>query len=208
MLSNGGDAGQVRRIAEGFQIRWEPIENPAIKKQLLAGDSYYYTTWSTCDCMTSLGSGRPDTQRPRNHDRKVAQLRKQGWSAAKIERSLADREAVATRKARAKAEQGAIPGPDADRWGELVALLDDNHPHHAEHDYLWFAAVRPAWQGRGYGSALLRAVLDRADRTGTPAYLDATSPDNRRLYERHGFRVIGELAVAGGPRVWQMWREP
>jgi ribosomal protein S18 acetylase RimI-like enzyme len=103
---------------------------------------------------------------------------------------------------------GELAGPYADRWEEFLALLDDNHPHHAEHDYLWFLAVRPAWQGLGHGSALLRAVLDRADRTGTPAYLDATSPDNRRLYERHGFRVIGELAVAGGPPVWQMWREP
>jgi hypothetical protein len=51
-------------------------------------------------------------------------------------------------------------------------------------------------------------VLDRADRTGTPAYLDATSPHNRRLYQRHGFRMIGELAVAGGAALWQMWREP
>lgn len=101
-----------------------------------------------------------------------------------------------------------LAGPDADRWMELIALLDDNHPHHAEHHYLWFLGVRPARQGRGHGSALLRAVLDDADRTGTPAYLEATSTDNVRLYERHGFRVTEELAVVGGPPLWAMWREP
>jgi hypothetical protein len=123
VLAAGGDAVQVRRIAEGFHIRWEPIETPSIKKQLAAGESYYYTTWSTCDCGTTLGSDRTDPGRPRNHDRKVAQLQKQGWSAAKIERWLADREAVATRKERAKAEQGAVPGADAEQWAEFLRTV-------------------------------------------------------------------------------------
>ena len=93
-------------------------------------------------------------------------------------------------------------------WMVLVEQRDQRQPRHADHHYLWFLGVRPAWQGRGYGSALLRAVLDDADRTGTPAYLEATSPDNCRLYQRHGFRVTGELTVAGGPSLWAMWREP
>jgi len=101
-----------------------------------------------------------------------------------------------------------LAGPDIGRWEEIIALLDENHPHHTDHDYLWLLGVVPAWQGHGYGSALLRAVLDRADRTGVPAYLEATSSDNRRLYERHGFQVTAELAVAGGPSLWAMWREP
>lgn len=101
-----------------------------------------------------------------------------------------------------------LAGSNAARWLALISLLDEHHPRHADHHYLWFLGVRPAWQGRGYGSALLRAVLDDADRTGTPAYLEATSPDNCRLYQRHGFRVTGELTVAGGPSLWAMWREP
>lgn len=51
-------------------------------------------------------------------------------------------------------------------------------------------------------------VVDRADQQGVPAYLEATSPDNRRLYERHGFVVTGELSILGGPPVWPMWRGP
>ena len=101
-----------------------------------------------------------------------------------------------------------LAGPFADRWLEIMALLDDNHPHHTDHHYIWFLGVRPQWQGRGHGTALLRALLDRADRTDTSVYLEATSPDNRRLYQRHGFQVVDELALAGAPPLWTMWREP
>jgi GNAT superfamily N-acetyltransferase len=68
--------------------------------------------------------------------------------------------------------------------------------------------VTPERQGRGVGSALLRAVLDRADREGSPAYLEATSRRNRALYERHGFVTIGELTVADRPPLYAMWRPP
>ncbi len=42
-----------------------------------------------------------------------------------------------------------------------------------------------------------------------PAYLEATSPRSRALYERHGFEVTAELrATADSPPMWAMWREP
>ncbi len=60
------------------------------------------------------------------------------------------------------------------------------------HWFLHFLAVRPQAQGRGYGSALLRPMLERCDAEGVPAYLDATSEENKRLYERHNFVVQRE----------------
>jgi hypothetical protein len=51
-------------------------------------------------------------------------------------------------------------------------------------------------------------MLERCDRERTLAYLDATSPRNKQLYERHGFRAGEPFAVAGGPPLWPMWREP
>jgi predicted N-acetyltransferase YhbS len=68
--------------------------------------------------------------------------------------------------------------------------------------------VVPAAQGRGLGSALRRPVLDRADQAGLPAYLEATSPHNTALYERHGFRPAAPFAVDDGPALWPMWRDP
>ncbi|HXV93475.1 MAG TPA: GNAT family N-acetyltransferase [Pseudonocardia sp.] len=100
-----------------------------------------------------------------------------------------------------------ISGPDAGRMLEVVALLDEHHPHEP-HEYLWFVGVVPAAQGRGIGAALMAPVLERADRAGVPAYLEATSPRNKALYERHGFVAREAIAVAGAPPIWPMWREP
>ena len=92
-------------------------------------------------------------------------------------------------------------GDDAGRTFDLVGLLDAAHPH-APHDYLWFVGVGPGAQGRGIGGA-----CSATGSTG-PAYLVATSKDNRRLFERHGFEVVNELRVGTSPTLWAMWREP
>lgn len=100
-----------------------------------------------------------------------------------------------------------VLGDDADRAWELNALLDDHHPAQPC-AYLQFMGVVPEHQGRKLGSRLLTTVLQRCDATGTPAYLEATSVDNRRLYQRHGFDTVGEITPPQGPTLWAMWREP
>ncbi len=86
--------------------------------------------------------------------------------------------------------------------------VEKHHPSAEPHYYLPFIGVDPEHQGRGIGSALLIPVLDRCDRDGVGAYLEATCADNRRLYERHGFAVVGEIELPQGPTVWPMWRAP
>lgn len=105
------------------------------------------------------------------------------------------------------AQLAAALGEAAERALELDERLEEHHPDQ-DCAYLQFMGVVPEHQGRGLGSRLLTAVLDGCDASGTPAYLEATSPDNRRLYQRHGFEVVGELALPMGPSLWRMWREP
>ncbi len=102
---------------------------------------------------------------------------------------------------------GAALEDDAERAFEASALLDEHHPEEPC-CYLQFMGVLPEQQGRGIGSRLLRSVLDRCDAEGTPAYLEATTVDNRRLYERHGFELLSELTLPDGPPLWSMWRDP
>jgi len=101
----------------------------------------------------------------------------------------------------------AAAGEDIERAGQLTAVMEDAHPVDPHH-YLMLLGVVPDQQGTGIGSALLRAVLDIADAAGEPAYLEATSPLNRALYERHGFEVTRELRCADCPPLWAMWRDP
>ena len=96
---------------------------------------------------------------------------------------------------------------EAGRVFELLALFEEHHPHEP-HYYLDFMGVEPERQGQRIGSALLTPVLERCDHQRIPAYTEATSPRNRRLYERHGFITVGEIAPASGPPLWPMWRDP
>lgn len=113
--------------------------------------------------------------------------------------------------------------PDNDALGELMVRAVDpgRHPeafaffeqmteHHptGAHWYLPFIGVEPAQQGRGLGSLLLDWGLARADRDGVPAYLEASSPRNRALYERHGFVATAEVQAGDSPPMWPMHRSP
>ena len=95
----------------------------------------------------------------------------------------------------------------SERLFACMEILGENHPTDP-HWYLGFLGVVPARQGQGLGAAMLRATLARCDELGEPAYLEATSEANRRLYERHGFRTIRELPMPDGPSLYAMWREP
>jgi ribosomal protein S18 acetylase RimI-like enzyme len=98
------------------------------------------------------------------------------------------------------------------RLGRLMAIradMDRHHPMDRPHAYLWFLGVAPAAQGRGVGSALLRAANARNDAAGLPAYLETGTTRNVALYERHGFKVLSEhKARPDAPNMWSMWREP
>jgi ribosomal protein S18 acetylase RimI-like enzyme len=100
-----------------------------------------------------------------------------------------------------------VAAETAERLFHALERMEEHHPTEP-HAYLFLLGTRPAWQSQGLGSALLREVLDRCDTDGTPAYLEATSPGNQRLYQRHGFEVVGEIALPDGPSLWPMWREP
>ena len=87
--------------------------------------------------------------------------------------------------------------------------IEAKHPARPGHFYLAIVGVEPAAQGRGLGSKLMFPVLSEADASGVAAYLEASSPRSRLLYERHGFEVVEEIRLPrGGPAIWRMWRDP
>ncbi|WP_418153741.1 GNAT family N-acetyltransferase [Actinoalloteichus caeruleus] len=101
----------------------------------------------------------------------------------------------------------AVYGPHAPRMATVRRMTEERHPAGEPHWYLQQMGVRPDHRGRGVGGALLRHQLARIDEAGRPAYLEASSPRAAALYERYGFRALGEPIVLPeeGPRLRPMW---
>ncbi|MFF3451446.1 GNAT family N-acetyltransferase [Streptomyces sp. NPDC002667] len=107
------------------------------------------------------------------------------------------------------AQLRAAVDPDNERVELIGRLTADIHPEGRAHAYLWMIGVAPERQGEGLGGALIGSVLDRCDREGLAAYLEASNARSRALYERLGFELTGSpLDLPDGPRMWPMWREP
>ena len=71
--------------------------------------------------------------------------------------------------------------------------------------YIGRLAVQPQWQGRGCGSALLEAMIARAEPNRLVLFTSTKSERNLRLYERFGFRPFKKSTTATG--VTLVWLE-
>jgi GNAT superfamily N-acetyltransferase len=86
--------------------------------------------------------------------------------------------------------------------------MDAHHPEEP-HYYLFAIGTHRNARGKGVGSTLMQAMVDRSDDEGVPAYLENSKPRNEAFYARHGF-VAGDLLPmpSGCPAVQPMWRTP
>lgn len=99
--------------------------------------------------------------------------------------------------------------PDNERVEQIARILEASHPQDRAHEYLQLIAVDGRLRSQGAGTALISAVLERCDRDGLPAYLEASSMRSRGLYERLGFVFTGRTVdLPDGPQMWPMWRDP
>ena len=96
-------------------------------------------------------------------------------------------------------------GTAVNRLALLEAAAARQRPDRAYH-HLAYLGVHPQWQRHGIGSRLLTDHLTQLATRGVPAYLEASNPDNRTLYQRHGFTDLGQpIAVDDSPPIWPMW---
>ena len=69
--------------------------------------------------------------------------------------------------------------------------------------YIGRLAVQPQWQGRGCGSALLEAMIARAEPNRLVLFTSTKSERNLRLYEKFGFTHFKKSTTATGvPLIW------
>ncbi len=96
-----------------------------------------------------------------------------------------------------------------DKLQVLTDYCTTLHERHApfRHWFLEELAVDPVFQGRGYGSTLLRAMLSRIDREGLPCYVRTQNGRNVPFYRRFGFKLIEEGEFPGtGIKNWCLLR--
>lgn len=96
----------------------------------------------------------------------------------------------------------------SDRLEDVLAVFEAMDSFHPEEScwYLPIIAVDPFYQGKGFGSQLMKHALARVDEDGLPAYLESSNPRNISLYERHGFEIMGEIQIGDSPVVTPMIR--
>lgn len=91
-----------------------------------------------------------------------------------------------------------LPGPlELRRALHATTYTDETHASTAPgpHWYLWVLGVEPEKQSRGTGGRLLQTVIQQARGQGVPCYLETENPRNVPFYQKHGFRLVHEVAI-------------
>jgi GNAT superfamily N-acetyltransferase len=100
----------------------------------------------------------------------------------------------------------AVPPSLLPEVDEVFGRMAQFHPHEP-HWYLPIVTIDPPHQGKGLGTLLMEDGLAMCDERSLVSYLEATSPRSVKLYERFGYRVLGEIQVGSSPPVFPMRRE-
>src|SRR5262245_39885521 len=93
----------------------------------------------------------------------------------------------------------------AEDMGFMIQGMAEHHPKEP-HWYLPLIAADPNWIGQGLGTLLMKHALRRCDEEGVAAYLESSNPRNISFYQRHGFRITGEIQSGSSPVMTPMLR--
>lgn len=111
-------------IFASHKLSFELISNPHVSQQIETGDWYILTTRKHCDCGTAIGSlNRSENDKPVSHERDLKKFRRQGWSEAKIERWLEQKEQTKARHQREDEARAQVSTPELDQWINFVTDL-------------------------------------------------------------------------------------
>ncbi|KAI9253601.1 hypothetical protein BY458DRAFT_443096 [Sporodiniella umbellata] len=70
---------------------------------------------------------------------------------------------------------------------------------HRQFITIGYVGVLPHEQRKGYGSALVLYVLNKADEAKHPVYVEATDPTSVQFFENFGFQVQATVFIADSP---------
>src|SRR5690348_9603085 len=107
----------VASVFESHKLGFELISNPHISTQIEPGDLYVLTTRGHCDCGTVLGSlNNTGNSEAISYEHGLKKFRKQGWSEAKIQRWLEQKEQTRERHLHEDQAHAQTSTPEASQW--------------------------------------------------------------------------------------------
>ncbi|MFC2038405.1 GNAT family N-acetyltransferase [Chloroflexota bacterium] len=96
------------------------------------------------------------------------------------------------------------------RMKAVGEFIDGTHLRLVPYNHLFLqtVGVDPEYQGKGYGSRLLKPVLERTDEEELACYLETHDEENVPKYQSLGFKVLEKAEVPGTSLVnWAMLRD-
>jgi ribosomal protein S18 acetylase RimI-like enzyme len=109
------------------------------------------------------------------------------------------------KKALCRMLQDTVHDQNIDHVFSMIDQMGKFHPR-TPHWYLSLLGVIPSQRSKGIGAALLRHILTKCDSEHILAYLEATNQRNVKLYQIHGFEIIGTIQ-AGDLTLFPMIRK-
>ena len=118
------NADSVAPMFKSHMVGFELISNPHISAQLEVGDLYLLTTRGHCDCGTALGSLNGSAVRDDlSYERELKKFRKQGWSEAKINRWIEQKEQTKEKHLHEDEAQAKGSSHELNQWVSLITDL-------------------------------------------------------------------------------------
>lgn len=121
-LPGSVDLKSIVPVFDSHNVGFELISNAHVTQQLDPQDLYILTSGKHCDCGTALGSLNRDPEKVVSYERELKKLRKQGWSEAKIQRWLEQKEETNQRHAREDDARVKRGSPELNSW---IGLIND-----------------------------------------------------------------------------------
>ncbi|WP_407169087.1 GNAT family N-acetyltransferase [Bradyrhizobium sp. ORS 111] len=96
------------------------------------------------------------------------------------------------------------------RRTETERIFEEFGKYHPTEPYWYFTmlGIDPMHQRSGWGGLLYRYGLAILDEANGLAFTEATSLRSARLYERLGWKIVGEVQVGSSPPFFPMLRRP
>lgn len=86
------------------------------------------------------------------------------------------------------------------RMQNFIDYIDKIHKKHViccPHWYLITIGVDPQFQGRGFGSMLLKSMLNHLTKEKMPIYLETQTEESKNIYTHLGFEVLHTGIIPG-----------